>query len=303
MLCQGLKVRLVHIPGETADQIGVWIPERKAFICADDFYRAFPNLYAIRGTPSRDTMQWVSSLDKMIALQPTFLVPLHSRPVVGKKTILDLLTVYRDAIQYVHDQTVRLMNKGMFPNDIVANVKLPKQLAESPFLQPFYGTVEWSARAVFTHYMGWFSGNIVELSQLTSKEKAQRMIDLAGGVKNVIKTAEQALQEEDFLWALELISYVTVLHPDDSVAMSVRLQALKRLASRHVSAPGRNYYLATALEDYNLVDISISKEMKKAAVMFMTPYKMYPAGVTALLARWTEKLAGGPHAGTSDSPH
>ena len=28
-----------------------------------------------------------------------------------------------------------------------------------------------------------------------------------------------------------------------------------------------------------------------------------PAGVTAMLARWTEKLAGGPQAGTSDSPH
>ena len=28
-----------------------------------------------------------------------------------------------------------------------------------------------------------------------------------------------------------------------------------------------------------------------------------PALVTALLARWTEKLAGGPQAGTSDSPH
>ena len=28
-----------------------------------------------------------------------------------------------------------------------------------------------------------------------------------------------------------------------------------------------------------------------------------PAGVTALLARWREKLAGGPQAGTSDSPH
>ena len=27
-----------------------------------------------------------------------------------------------------------------------------------------------------------------------------------------------------------------------------------------------------------------------------------PVGVTALLARWTEKLAGGPQAGTSDSP-
>ena len=28
-----------------------------------------------------------------------------------------------------------------------------------------------------------------------------------------------------------------------------------------------------------------------------------PAGVTALLARWTDKLAGGPQVGTSDSPH
>ena len=28
-----------------------------------------------------------------------------------------------------------------------------------------------------------------------------------------------------------------------------------------------------------------------------------PAGVTALLVRWTEKLAGGPQAGTLDSPH
>ena len=29
----------------------------------------------------------------------------------------------------------------------------------------------------------------------------------------------------------------------------------------------------------------------------------YPAGVTALLARWTEKLAGGPQSGASDSTH
>ena len=28
-----------------------------------------------------------------------------------------------------------------------------------------------------------------------------------------------------------------------------------------------------------------------------------PAGVTALLARWTEKLVGRPQGGTSDSPH
>ena len=37
----------------------------------------------------------------------------------------------------------------------------------------------------------------------------------------------------------------------------------------------------------------------------LSPLELWtdPAGVTALLARWTEKLAGAPRAGTSDSPH
>ena len=58
----GLDVTFVHIPGETDDHIGVWLRERRIFLCGDDIYKAFPNLYAIRGTPTRDTLQWVESL-------------------------------------------------------------------------------------------------------------------------------------------------------------------------------------------------------------------------------------------------
>ena len=43
---------------------------------------------------------------------------------------------------------------------IVNLVKLPPDLASHPFLQEFYGTVEWSVRAVFTNYIGWFSGKV-----------------------------------------------------------------------------------------------------------------------------------------------
>ena len=103
----GLDVKLVHIPGETDDQIGVYIPSMDAFLCADDIYKAFPNLYAIRGTPHRDLMQWVYSIDKIRRLKPEYLVPSHTRHVVGKEKIYTLLTEYRDAIQMVHDQTVR----------------------------------------------------------------------------------------------------------------------------------------------------------------------------------------------------
>ena len=64
----GLKLELIHAPGETNDQIVVWLPEKRVLIAADNYYESFPNLYAIRGTPHRDVTQWVRSLDRMRAL-------------------------------------------------------------------------------------------------------------------------------------------------------------------------------------------------------------------------------------------
>ncbi len=37
---------------------------------------------------------------------------------------------YRDAVQYVHDQTIRHMNKGLTPDELVHGVRLPPHLAE-----------------------------------------------------------------------------------------------------------------------------------------------------------------------------
>ena len=44
------------------------------------------------------------------------MVPQHTRPIAGEDIIMDTLTAYRDAIQFVRDQTIRYMNKGLiFP--------------------------------------------------------------------------------------------------------------------------------------------------------------------------------------------
>ena len=103
----------------------------------------------------------------------------------------------RDAIQFVHDQTVRLMNKGLTPREIAARVKLPPHLATHPYLIEYYGTVEWSGtgchssarftgtpctvRAVYHGYLGWFSGRAAELHPLPQHEEARRLVRLAGG--------------------------------------------------------------------------------------------------------------------------
>lgn len=59
--------------------------------------------------------------------------------------------------------------EGLFPDEITQVVKLPPHLREDPYLQEFYGTVEWSSKAVFGQYMGWFSGNASELHPLPPK--------------------------------------------------------------------------------------------------------------------------------------
>ena len=54
----------------------------------------------------------MQAVDLMRELKPSILVPQHTFPVYGEDKIMDILTCYRDAIQFTHDQTVRYMNKG-----------------------------------------------------------------------------------------------------------------------------------------------------------------------------------------------
>lgn len=261
----GINLKIIHIPGETDDQIGVWVPDQEAFLCADDLYKAFPNLYAIRGTRSRQLMQWVESMDKMIDLEPDKLVPSHTRPVIGKDTVMKLLTEYRDAIQYVHDQSVRLINYGYHPDEISNMIHLPKQLLKNPYLKEFYGTVKWSAKSVFTDYEGWFSGDPVELDPLTRTEKAERMVALVG-TERLVSSAIDALKSEDFQWALELSSYILRVDPGNKDAKDVKIQALTALGSRQISVNGRNYYLTCALEEATDLKFKTPVQSKEAFV-------------------------------------
>lgn len=244
----GIKMELHFSPGETPDQLFVWLPDQKILLPGDNFYRSFPNLYAIRGTAYRDVMDWVQSLDKMRALKPEILVPSHTRPIFGEAEIFQTLTDYRDAIQFVHDQTIRAMNNGLTVDEIVERVKLPPHLADKPYLQEFYGRVDWSVRSIFNGYLGWFGGNATDLQKLPKRQQADYMAELAGGVKKLREQAVTAAAEGHTQWALQLADNLLVIDAQDGIASDVRRQALLSLAEAEISANGRNYYLTQALE-------------------------------------------------------
>ena len=244
----GIKIELFHAPGETNDQLFVWLPDHKALLPGDNIYKTFPNLYTIRGTTHRDVIGWVNSIDHMKTFDAEFLFPSHTKPIIGKEEIKDILTIYRDAIQYIHDQTIGLMNEGLYPDQIAELIKLPEHIAKSPYLYEFYGTVRWSVKSIFNGYLGWFNGNPSELDPLSRKERAIRISKLAGGDQMLLEQLYSAVKKEDMQWALELSDHLITLDYFVDEVKDLRKKALIYEGSRSSNPNKRNYFLTSALE-------------------------------------------------------
>ncbi|HMF94949.1 MAG TPA: alkyl/aryl-sulfatase [Vicinamibacterales bacterium] len=243
----GVRLQLLYTPGETADAISVWLPEKRVLMPGDDFLRAFPNISPIRGARSRTPEDWIASLEKMIALAPEDVVPSHTRPVLGGAAARAALTAYRDGIKSILDQTIQGMKQGERPDELVQHVRLPPTLSGNPYLQEFYGGVEWSVRGIYADRVGWFDGNASHLLPLPEKDRAARLVDLIGGRDQVLARGREALAARDFKWAAELADYVLANDSANTSAKRIKAQALIELGERQINAIARNYYLSSAM--------------------------------------------------------
>ncbi|WP_228704423.1 alkyl sulfatase dimerization domain-containing protein [Marinobacter antarcticus] len=98
----------------------------------------------------------------------------------------------RDTYKFIHDQSVRLMNRGFTPNEIAENVKLPAALNEDFHNQGYYGTVSHNAKAAYQNYMGWFTANPAKLNPLPEAEVAKRYVEMMGGADSILEKASSS---------------------------------------------------------------------------------------------------------------
>lgn len=245
---EGFELELVNAPGETPDHIVVWLKSQKTLFCGDNFYHAFPNLYAIRGTAYRDFDTWADTMDQLMAFEPEVLAPGHTQPLIGADVIRTSLSDYRDAIRYVVSKTAEGMNAGLDPVTIANNLKLPDHLASKPYLQEFYGDVGYASRAYFAGTLGWFDGNPTSLAELPPAIEAAKIIALAGGAETVLSAAQTALSEKDAQWAMEIADRLIATDQHKAQAIQIKIDALRYIADFTVNAPTRNYYLLAARE-------------------------------------------------------
>ena len=237
---------LYAAPGETQDQLFVWVPELKALFVGDNYYRAFPNLYTIRGSSPRPVDAWISSLDHMRTFSAEVVVPSHTLPVYGVETVSKTLTNYRDAMQWLRDRVIQAANNGDSIETIIAALGLPKHLAADFSLKELYGQIDWSARAIYDANLGWFQENPEDLYPLAPKEHAQRTVALMGGVAKVRAEAQSALKDNP-RWSLELLALVRdseMLSKEELPAFQEQWSdTLRMVAANTANTNGRAYLL------------------------------------------------------------
>lgn len=245
----GIKMHLRFVPSETPDEIVAWFPEMKLLHYAEVMQgENFPNLYTIRGTKFRDPIQWFKSIDVMREFPAELAAGAHGRPIIGYDNIQNMLTAYRDAIQFVHDQTIRYMNLGYTPEQLVELVALPPHLADHPWLHEYYGTVKHTVRNIYNGYLGWFQADPWALDPMPYMDRAARYVELMGGRDAVIAAAKKAIDDKEFTWAAEILTNVIRIDNNDMEARKLKAEAYREWAFTLTNVNWRNWSLTAAAE-------------------------------------------------------
>ena len=91
-------------------------PDRRVLCIAENAARSMHNILTLRGALVRDPRVWAHYLDEAIELfgaDTDVLFAGHHWPRWGGERIVDYLEKQRDLYAYLHDQTLRLLNKGL----------------------------------------------------------------------------------------------------------------------------------------------------------------------------------------------
>ena len=234
----GVSFEILHTPGETPDHISVWLPQFRTAFVGDNYYDSFPNIYTLRGTRPRWALDYVESLNHILALDPDLVLPSHGQPIRGRDEVRKRLTKYRDAIRFVHDRTVAGMNEGKDVFTVMREVKLPPDLD----IGETYGKISWSVRGIYEGYAGWFDGNASTMFG-TAAAAYGEIARLAGGA-NAIAARAKALVASDPVQALYLTDIALGSEPTDVASLEARLAALRALERRSGNSNERGWLQA-----------------------------------------------------------
>jgi alkyl sulfatase BDS1-like metallo-beta-lactamase superfamily hydrolase len=238
----GVDFEVLSTPGaEGADNISLWLPQQSILFSGDFFgplFPQFPNVFTMRGEKIRKPMEYIHSLNKLLALEAEMIVPSHHSAIEGKENIRLALTKMRDAVQYVHDETIRGMNEGKTVYELMKEIQLPAELE----LTQEHGKVSWAVKSIWEYYMGWFHfESTTELYPVPAREVYAEVAALAGS-ETLLVAAQTHFQQGEPEKALHLLEMVLEADPGNRPALEARLSILEFMLERAIGDDGGNNY-------------------------------------------------------------
>ena len=248
----GIEVEFQMTMGtEAPAEFVFYLPQFKALCMSEITSHHLHNVYTPRGAQVRDALAWSAQINESIKLfghRLDIQFASHHWPIWGRQRAVDYLEKQRDLYKYIHDQTLRLANKGFNKEEIAERVDLPPSLGQEFYNRGYYGTVHHNTRAIYVKYLGFFDGNPSNLYPLPPTKSAARYLDYMGGADEVVAKAKVSFSAGDYRWVAEVLNHVVMADPEHIEGRALLADTLEQLGYQCESAPWRNFYLCGALE-------------------------------------------------------
>ena len=254
----GVPLRIMPMEGDVTEHLWVWLPQDKILFSGDSPpHGVFPAVETARFEIGRNPEEMLRSVETSLALAPTAIVPGHSRILQGREEIDTIMTLTRDAIDFLIDQVNRYFLSNRSVDALLDTQHLPPAIAENAELQPYYHRWEWMVRQRFIKLAGFIDDSMDYLT-LNELEEARRLVPLLGGRERVLALANTSV-EGDPRWAARLATYLLQVDAGDGEALGIRQNAFLKVAQTTSSANERNYLLGLILEEKG--DIDFTKQL------------------------------------------
>jgi alkyl sulfatase BDS1-like metallo-beta-lactamase superfamily hydrolase len=236
---------------EAPAEMHMFFPGLKALNLAENATHNLHNIYPIRGAQVRDANAWAKYLAHALhsfAPKSEVVFAQHHWPVWGQSRLTDFLSKQRVTYKFLHDQTLRLMNKGLKPAEIAERIALPDALHRSWHARGYYGTLSYNAKAISQRYIGWYDGHPASLNPLPPVARGAKYVAYMGGADALLARARRDFEAGDYRFVADVLSHLVYAEPEHAAARALLADAFEQLGYQSESATWRNAYLLGAHE-------------------------------------------------------
>ncbi|NUT11180.1 MAG: MBL fold metallo-hydrolase [Nonomuraea sp.] len=246
----GVRIVFQLTPGGPAGT-NVLLPDRRALCLTENAVHGLHDVLALRGGQVRDPGVWARHLTETIALfagRANVAFASHHWPTWGADGIVTFLSLQRDMYAYLHDQTLRLINKGLTGTEIAEQLRVPPALEQVWHTHGYHGSISHNVKAVYQRYLGWFDANPAHLWEHPPRESAIRYVECMGGGAAVVAFARKYIEENDLRFAVQLLNHAVFADEGNKEARDLLADVYTRLGHGAENGTWRNSYLVGAME-------------------------------------------------------